>query len=83
MKVITTTQARENLAKLVNSVTYTNTPIAIGRRNKAEALLIKFPAATNELVDDITNMNQYGEAFAWLEEEPDIYTITDVKKMYV
>lgn len=83
MKVITTTKARKDLAKLVNSVVYTNRPIAIGRRDKAEALIIKFPQETNMSLEETTNMSQYGGAFDFLEDEPDLYSVGDLKKSYV
>ena len=83
MNIVTTTNARKHLAKLINAVRYTNKPVAIGRHNKAEALLIKFPEHANPAVDDITNMNQYGGAFDFLEDEPDIYSVDDLKKLYV
>ena len=83
MYIVTTTTAREQLADLINQVRYTNKPIAIGRRNKAEVLLVKFPDHNNPELDDITNMNQYGEGFQWLASEPDIYSLADLKKKYV
>ena len=83
MNVITTTQARKILGKLVNKVRYSNRPIAIGKRDKAEVLLIKFPQEVSEEVSAITNMNQYGGGFDFLAEEPDIYSRDDLKKSYV
>lgn len=83
MHIITTTNAREQLADLINQVRYSNKPVAIGRRNKAEVLLVKFPDQHNAELDAITNMNQYGEGFQWLVNEPDIYTLADLTKRYV
>ncbi len=81
--VITTTDARKQLSKLLSIVRYSNKPIAIGRHQKAEALLIKFPDTYNPDLDDITNMNAYGGGFDFLEEEPDVYSRKDLKKSYV
>lgn len=83
MTVITTTVARQHFAELVNRVRYTNKPIAIGRHQHAEVLLIKFPAQTSAQVSDITNLNQYGGAFDWLNTEPDLYSQADLKQAYV
>lgn len=83
MKIITTTTARKHLSELINKVRYSNIPVAIGRHNKGEVLLIKFPQDSNPLVDDATNFNQYAGAFDFLNEEPDLYSAKDLKKRYV
>ena len=83
MKIINTTKARQLFSELVTRVRYTNRPIAIGRRNKAEVLLIKFPEHANEKLSTTTNMNQYGGAFDFLQDEPDLYSKDDIKKSYV
>lgn len=83
MKVITTTEARKHLSELINRVHRSRRPVAIGRREKAEALLIHFPDSINLELDEMTNMNQYGGAFDFLSEEPDLYTLADLKKRYV
>ena len=83
MNIITTSEARKRFAELVNTVKFSNQPIAIGRHNKVEALLIKFPDTINPLLDEMTNMNAYGGAFDELAEEPDLYTKEDLKTSYV
>lgn len=83
MHIIPTTEARKRLADLVSAVRYTNKPIAIGRRNKAEALLINFPDRFNKELNEETNMNQYGKAFDFLENESNLYSKADLKKSYV
>ena len=83
MKIITTSEARKNLSAIVDTVRLSNRPIAIGRRDKAEALLIKFPNTTNRLVDEMTNMNAYGGGFDFLEDEPDLYSRDDITVSYV
>ena len=83
MNVIPTTEARKRLSAIVNAVRFSNKPVAIGRHNKAEVLLIKFPEHTNPNVDAITNMNQFGGAFEFLEDEPEIYSKEDMIKSYV
>ena len=83
MQILTTTEARKKLAKIINLVSESSRPVAIGRRDKADVLLIKFPQDINPLVDEMTNMNQYGGAFDFLAKEPDLYAISDLKKRYV
>ena len=83
MKVISTSDARKHLSALVNAVHFSNKPIAIGRRQKAEVLLIKFPEHANHQLDAITNMNQFGGAFDFLDDEPDLYTHEDLIESYV
>ena len=83
MKVISTTDARKRFASLVNAVHRSRRPVAIGRRQKAEALLIHFPEFANDGLDEMTNINQYGGAFDFLAEEPSLYTRADLKKRYV
>lgn len=83
MAIITATAARKNLPKLINAVRYTNRPVVIGRHNKAEVMLIKFPEHMNESLSESTNINQYGGAFDFLEDEPDLYSIDDLTVSYV
>jgi PHD/YefM family antitoxin component YafN of YafNO toxin-antitoxin module len=83
MKTITTTNARKQIAKLIDTVRETGDVFAIGRRNQPEVLLIKFPAAYNSELNDITNVNTYSESFSFLENEPETYSVNDLKKQYV
>ncbi|MEK7620278.1 MAG: type II toxin-antitoxin system Phd/YefM family antitoxin [Patescibacteria group bacterium] len=83
MKIITTSEARKRLSAIVDAVRFSNRPVAIGRRDKAEALIIKFPESANSLVDEETNMNAYGGGFEFLKEEPELYTREDITVSYV
>jgi hypothetical protein len=83
MKTITTTNARKQIAKLVDVVRETGDVYAIGRRNKPEVLLVKFPSEYSNAVSDITNVNTYSESFSFLEQEPELYSVADLKKRYV
>ena len=83
MKTITTTNARKQIAKLIDLVHQTGDVFAIGRRNRPEVLLIKFPSEYNAKVNEITNINTYSESFSFLDGEPDRYGINDLKKSYV
>ena len=82
MKIISTTEARKNMKSLVDLVKETGAVFAIGRRNNPEVLLIKFPRSYNQKLGEITNMNAYSESFSFLKEEPDTYSVDDLKKKY-
>lgn len=81
-KVISTTEARKDIAKMVNAVREHGAVFAIGRRNEPEALLIKFPKQYRKEAGDITNINSYSESFSFLADEPDLYSLQDLKKRY-
>jgi hypothetical protein len=82
MQVITTTVARKNLSALIGAVQRTRRSVAIGKRNRAEVLLIRFPESTNLSLGETTNMSQYGGGFDFLEDEPDVYSKEDLKTIY-
>ena len=83
IKVITTTVARKNISEVINEVAYMDNIYAIGRRNKIEALIMKFPENLNKDVNEITNVNANSKSFEFLEKEPDLYSINDLKNKYV
>ena len=37
----------------------------------------------NKLFNDVTNVNAYSKSFSFLDREPEIYSVSDLKKMYV
>jgi hypothetical protein len=82
MKTISTTEARKNMKALVDAVRETGAVYAIGRREKPEVLLVKFPRDWNKELNTITNINAYSESFTFLEEEPNLYSLNDLKKKY-
>ncbi len=82
MKIITTTVARKNIAKIINRVKYFGDVFGIGRRNAIEALLIRFPSAYNRDVDEITNINSFSNSFDFLKEEDELYSVSDLKTKY-
>ena len=82
MKVLSTTNARKGMKEIVNRARYRGEVFAIGRRNAIDAVLIGFPQAYNDDVNDITNVNTYSRSFDFLEGEPDVYSVSDLKKRY-
>ncbi|MEK9184682.1 MAG: hypothetical protein AAB866_00770 [Patescibacteria group bacterium] len=83
MKVVTTTIARKNIGNMLNRVKYSGEVFGIGRRNSIDALLIKFPNTYNKDLNDITNINANSESFDFLADEPEIYSVSDLRKKYV
>ena len=81
MKILSTTNARKRFRNIVESVKATGKPIAIGRRNNPEVVLVRFPRYSPEL-SDVTNLNALGGAFDFLWDEPDLYSAKDIKKRY-
>lgn len=83
IKFTTTTMARKNISEIINEVKYKDQIFAIGRREKIEALIIKYPENLNRKLNEITNINANSASFNFLEKEPDLYSISDLRKRYV
>ncbi|OGI66311.1 hypothetical protein A3A95_01740 [Candidatus Nomurabacteria bacterium RIFCSPLOWO2_01_FULL_39_18] len=82
IKTLSTTQARKDMSDLINIVSISRKSIVIGRRNVPEVVLIPFPAFWNGKLSEITNMNTYSKSFDFLKDEPEIYSVKDIKKRY-
>lgn len=82
MKVITTTEARKNIAAIVDRVRDTGEVFGIGRRNGVDVLLVAFPASWKKTSNDITNVNAYSRSFDFLADEPDLYSAADAKRRH-
>lgn len=76
-----TSDARKHLNEIVNKVKYQKIIISIGRRGASEVLLVPSPVLENE--DSVSEINSNSESFSFLEDEPDIYKLDDIKKRYV
>jgi hypothetical protein len=83
MKTISTTNARKQIAAIIDAVRETGVVFAIGRRNRPEVIVMKYPTDYSAEVNEITNINTYSESFAFLDAEPDLYSAADLKKKYV
>lgn len=81
MKHYTTTEARKNLAHIVNQVKYQKILVSIGRRDEQEVLIVPGFAIDEPL--PISEINAQSASFAFLDQEPNIYTLKDLKKRYV
>ncbi len=80
MKIISTTEARKKISDLIDAVVTDSASFVIGRHDAPEAVLVKFPTHYRTDVSDITNINSYSHSFDFLKDEPDIYSIQDLKK---
>lgn len=82
IKTLSTTEARGRISDLVDIVASSSKSIVIGRRNVPEVVLIPFPAFWNGRLNEITNINAYSKSFDFLADEPEIYSIKDIKHKY-
>ena len=73
-----TTEARKNLGEIVNKVKYQKIIISIGRFNEEEVLVVPKPQLNEKL--PISEINATSPSFEFLAEEPDIYSLKDLKK---
>ena len=77
--IISSTDVRKNISDMIDAVCETGRVFLIGRRGEAEAILLKFPTAYRADVSDITNINAYSSSFDFLDDEPNIYSVADLK----
>ncbi len=82
MKVLSTTEFRKKLPSFLDQVV-ADAPIVIGRRNKPEAILIKYPEYLNKNISTISNVNANSPSFDFLKDEPELYSIKDLITRYV
>lgn len=82
MKIVTTTNARKSIGAIVDRVRDTGEVFGIGRRNSVDVIVIPFPEEYRKEMNDITNVNAYSKSFDFLAEEPDTYSVSDLKKRY-
>ncbi len=81
MRHLSTTEARKNFSNIVNEVKYQQLIVSVGRRGVSEVFIV--PAY--QIVEDVpvSEMNAASKSFDFLENEPEIYTLKDLKKRYV
>jgi len=73
---------RKDIAEIINEVKYTGQVFGVGRRNRIEAILMKYPSHINLRLDEITNINANSTSFEFLKDEPDLYSVKDIKKRH-
>ena len=86
MIAYTTTQARSIFSDLVNQVKYGKKIIAIGKKKsdgiQGEVLLVPYPDLDIAEIP-IAKINAASPSFDFLADEPDIYSLADLKVSYV
>jgi hypothetical protein len=82
MKVISTTRLRQDISQIMDAVAHRNQMVGIGRRNTVEAVIIKWPGRYSDSLNDITNFNANSASFDFLKNEPDLYTLGELKETY-
>ena len=82
IKTLSTTELRERISDLMDIVSTSGKSIVLGRRNGPEAVIIPFPNLWNGKLTEITNINAYSKSFDFLADEPEIYSIKDIKHKY-
>ena len=83
MKTLTITDARKHIKTIVDSVHHRGEVIGIGRRHSVDVLVIPFSSGYTKDLNDITNINTYSRSFDFLANEPEVYSLADLKKKYV
>lgn len=83
MKTISATKARKNIADLLDAVVRNNEVIGISRRNRIDAILMKFPETYDPNYNDITNLSAASASFDFWADEPELYSLEDAKESYV
>jgi hypothetical protein len=80
MQVVSITEGRKQLGELVNIVKYQNRVIALGKNGKADVLMVAMPELESDV--PVSGMNADSASFRFLEDEPDLYSVADVKVTY-
>jgi len=93
LKKISAMKARQNLGSLMNSISLKGDEVIIERAGKPMVAMIpvkRFLELTNqklklEMSEDLpmAEINTNSESFDFLEDEPDLYSIDDLRKRYV
>ncbi len=76
-----TTEVRKHLNEIINRVKYQKIVISVGRHNKQEVLIVPKPETEDEL--PISEINAASSSFVFLKNEPDLYSLKDLKRRYV
>lgn len=80
MKTISASNARQFISNIISEVVETGKSVVISRHNEPEVAIIKFPREYKKDYSEISNLNAYSKSFDFLKDEPDLYTLRDIKK---
>lgn len=81
MKYYTASEARKKMSEIVSTVRYQKVIVSIGRYGEPEVLIVPTPELREDL--PITAINAASKSFDFLKDEPDVYSLSDLKKRYV
>lgn len=74
---------RSHISEVIDEVRYNNQVFGVGRRDRIEVLIMKYPENLNKKLSDLTNLNANSSSFDFLKDEPDFYSVDDLKIVYV
>jgi len=80
IKTLSTTEFRKNISNVISLIEEKGESFVIGRRDNPEAVVIPFPKKFNPHLSEIANINSYSHSFDFLNKEPNIYSIRDIKR---
>ncbi len=81
MDIYSISDGRKKLGDLVNQVKFQHKAIGLGHNGKAEVLIVSLPSQCGD--EPINEINAASESFHFLEDEPDLYSVDDLKERYV
>ena len=70
------------MQKIVNRVKKRGGVFAIGTKKTIDAFIIQFPTNYKRNLNEITSINTNSRSFDFLKREPDIYSLSDLKKKH-
>lgn len=80
MKTISSTNTRRFISNIIGEVMETGRSVVVSRYNEPEVAIIKFPREYKKSFSDISNLNAYSKSFDFLKDEPEIYSLKDIRK---
>lgn len=76
---MSSTNTRKNISIIIDHVKTTGEPFIVSRQGRPEVMIVKMPTNFNKELDEITNINAYSTSFDFLKDEPELYSIKDLK----
>jgi prevent-host-death family protein len=80
LRAISITEGRKKLGEFVSIVMYQHCTIVLEKHGKPEALLVALPADAD--LSTMAGVNAESGAFAFLADEPDLYSCTDLRRCH-
>ena len=77
MQTYTKTETRNNFSEIIKQVKYGKKIVAV----KRDVLIVPFPEIDESI--PVSQINEQSDSFDFLENEPDLYSLSDLKKRYV